>query len=715
MKSSFTAFILFLTISILFTINNLLADNIEIIEQPKSVTECKDKQVTLSVDAQSDENLKLYYQWYKDNKLIPNAITPFLSFESVSYENSGTYFCRIKSENGEGTIDSHPAALYVVIPTSITRQPFDIILSKNFEDSVVVLTFDAHINGMSIEEAISVNEYVNINWYILDGKTNLLLNDNETYYGAKSNNLSIKLTNLKDTTFYFAVIEGKCGIDTTRIARIIKNSDDLILTVQIEDLEACEGNNYSLKSETKTNFNNVKIEYRWYKDGKPLYNMPNLKGIYSEELFFEPILKEDAGKYRLEAQIKDSNMISLSNIVNVKVDRKPEIVCIRIDTITWTDTPTHVGLYLYLKNNTDTVYIDYYKDGNIIDTYKYYGQYSWFVHDNVIMAGILAIERKDINSKYWVVARNNCGIAVSDTLTYPNDLNVFTNRDPWHQYQEKCENESVVFQVDFNKPHSAFTDFQWHNFDDAGFNLLDENIQGWNTNKLTFKKLKKGYEGRYYLVVDYINSGDQNAYISTFFNLKVKVLPIITAQPKNKIVTVGKNETIFLIGVQYNVFDTTFGTLYYMPHLAAKPKEIITLKINENGDFKYIKDVTASDDGYYYASLTNGNCDTVLTDTVKVTVIPSGSTTGVSKISGEKDFSISPNPARDYIEISSLSPTLKRGVDEVSDIQIFDMLGIAVSPTSGRIKEGGKIGISNLSPGIYFIKIGNRVEKFVKI
>ena len=80
MKLSFTAFIIFVTISILFTINILRADNIKIIEQPKSITECQGKHVTLSVDALSDENFKLNYQWYKDNKIIPNANSPFLNF-----------------------------------------------------------------------------------------------------------------------------------------------------------------------------------------------------------------------------------------------------------------------------------------------------------------------------------------------------------------------------------------------------------------------------------------------------------------------------------------------------------------------------------------------------------------------------------------------------------------------------------------------------------
>jgi PKD repeat protein len=81
------------------------------------------------------------------------------------------------------------------------------------------------------------------------------------------------------------------------------------------------------------------------------------------------------------------------------------------------------------------------------------------------------------------------------------------------------------------------------------------------------------------------------------------------------------------------------------------------------------------------------------------------------------EFLIFPNPATEYIEINfdAINPMLKQGVEDVADIKIFDMLGINVSPAGGRIKEGGRIDISNLSPGIYFIKIGNRVEKFVKM
>jgi hypothetical protein len=93
--------------------------------------------------------------------------------------------------------------------------------------------------------------------------------------------------------------------------------------------------------------------------------------------------------------------------------------------------------------------------------------------------------------------------------------------------------------------------------------------------------------------------------------------------------------------------------------------------------------------------------------------------TSVSNEPIQNNISVYPNPSGDYIEISSINPTLKRGVDEGSDIQIFDMLGViqstpdcfAVTPSSG----GQRIDVSFLSSGMYFIKIGNRVEKFVKM
>jgi hypothetical protein len=76
------------------------------------------------------------------------------------------------------------------------------------------------------------------------------------------------------------------------------------------------------------------------------------------------------------------------------------------------------------------------------------------------------------------------------------------------------------------------------------------------------------------------------------------------------------------------------------------------------------------------------------------------------------ELSIFPNPATDYIEIQ---PSEGCQPSEGSEIQIFDMLGVAVLSVEQTPSSVQRLDISNLPPGIYFIKIGNRVEKFVKM
>ncbi len=83
-----------------------------------------------------------------------------------------------------------------------------------------------------------------------------------------------------------------------------------------------------------------------------------------------------------------------------------------------------------------------------------------------------------------------------------------------------------------------------------------------------------------------------------------------------------------------------------------------------------------------------------------------------------EEMSISPNPASDFIEISvgaNGSSPLQ------SDVRIYDVLGEIQTTPSLRDtppwKGGAKarIDVSSLAPGMYFVRIGDRVQKFVKI
>ena len=98
--------------------------------------------------------------------------------------------------------------------------------------------------------------------------------------------------------------------------------------------------------------------------------------------------------------------------------------------------------------------------------------------------------------------------------------------------------------------------------------------------------------------------------------------------------------------------------------------------------------------------------------------LPDGILDVNEEITTNNEISISPNPARDYIEISLDSPSIKRGLGGVS-FEIFNIFGEKISTPSllrnATPQEGNiKIDISNVAPGVYFIKIGDKFEKFVK-
>ncbi len=73
---------------------------------------------------------------------------------------------------------------------------------------------------------------------------------------------------------------------------------------------------------------------------------------------------------------------------------------------------------------------------------------------------------------------------------------------------------------------------------------------------------------------------------------------------------------------------------------------------------------------------------------------------------------IFPNPALDYIEI-----TIHKGSNHgITKIQFYNTLGIEVLSAIVQPMDGNhQINIERFPKGVYFIKIGNRVEKFLKM
>jgi hypothetical protein len=143
-------------------------------------------------------------------------------------------------------------------------------------------------------------------------------------------------------------------------------------------------------------------------------------------------------------------------------------------------------------------------------------------------------------------------------------------------------------------------------------------------------------------------------------------------------------------------------------------------KTDITGKFEFLNiesyktwDITPVNDNFKFSPLkhtvrlVNGDStDLKFTGTPTTSVWESGKDMGIV---------VSPNPARDFITIQfQTSEVLK--TSEVSKVQIFDMLGIEVmSESIHPLTSSHRMNVEKLPAGVYFIRIGSRVEKFVKM
>ncbi|MBX3043296.1 MAG: serine hydrolase [Candidatus Kapabacteria bacterium] len=89
--------------------------------------------------------------------------------------------------------------------------------------------------------------------------------------------------------------------------------------------------------------------------------------------------------------------------------------------------------------------------------------------------------------------------------------------------------------------------------------------------------------------------------------------------------------------------------------------------------------------------------------------------TEMSVYESENNFYVSPNPASDFITIQFSNKGLQPFA-ATEKVQLFDMLGLEVmSVGTGLDLSTQRIDVSHLPAGVYFIRIGDKVEKFVKM
>ena len=723
----------FAIIIIFFAFAIVRAQDIIITDHPQSIKECIRNSASLSVSTYSLSDKVLSFQWYKDNVMITNENTPVLKFPSLQHNQSGTYYCEISNIENE-TIKSNFVSVYVITPTSITKQPDDVYTSMDNEK--IQLSFKAHVSGFVLDDAIQNEEFVSIQWFRVIENINHKLINNETFDGVNSSELSINLRTLPDTSYYFAEIIGKCGIINTRIVSVIKNL--FLVQLEIANLDACEGNNDSIRAQIINPYNH-NLEFQWCKDGKPIFYKENIKGIFSDEIIFNPIFMTDAGKYKLEAKIKEMNYSVFSNEVDVNVGKEPKIVCFRADTLRintddvdkqngrnvvtgWTKD---VRLVIFYEFNTIPIQFDIYREKELIST-LYSNETVWHLGDIHYLN--FDVDRDD-EAKYLVVAHNNCGIVFSDTVSVKTE----NLCDPYNQRQHLCEEERLYFQVDYMNPNKEISlEYYWmHIYDSYGSQIKVPYSAGGlirEKNYLFTENHTERLQGNHHFKIynhsqmglKIKNQVSTSGWESIFCCLDIYLdyIPILNRGPENRTVNYRDKDTLFKISYRNDVPNNMdiYLSIKYLKDLNSAPQDILTTIITDGSTYYYIKDVEMSDDGFYYASAKNYNdCEPVISDTVRVTVIPKGGTTSVSSFESNSGLFIQPNPASEFITIQFQTSEVSE-YPEILKIQIFDMLGMEIMSESIHPMTGShRMNVEKLPAGVYFFRIGNRVEKFVKM
>jgi len=92
---------------------------------------------------------------------------------------------------------------------------------------------------------------------------------------------------------------------------------------------------------------------------------------------------------------------------------------------------------------------------------------------------------------------------------------------------------------------------------------------------------------------------------------------------------------------------------------------------------------------------------------------------GIDENSKNLGLILSPNPATDFLEISLSQPSEGWQPSEGYHIAIYNVFGTKIPPrltSSATPQEGNlRLDVSGLSPGVYFVKVGEKVGKFVKM
>jgi CubicO group peptidase (beta-lactamase class C family) len=392
------------------------------------------------------------------------------------------------------------------------------------------------------------------------------------------------------------------------------------------------------------------------------------------------------------------------------------------------------SLYSYLDEKNSKAFI-LLKDGKIV-LEKYFGTFEkdsvwyWASAGKTLTATLVGIAQQDgllnINDKtsdYLGKGWTSLSEEKEELITIRHQLTMTTGLDYLTEDLDCTEPECLKYKAD------AGTQWFYHN---APYTLLDKvvtNATGKNYNLYFAEKIKAltGMNGAWFKL------GFNNVYFSTARSMaRFGLLMLNKGNWDGEEVIKDKNYVSEMLNTSQNL-NKSYGYLWWLngkdsykvPQLnyefpgalfpaapvdtyAALGKNGQCLHISPSNGIVWVRMGEDSGEALFIAKDFSSQIWEFLNEIMDIE----------TSIADEiNTFSIFPNPASDYIEISINKPSCPDFIGaEGSDIAIYDVLGnIVKSESIHPMTRSHRMNVANLPAGVYFVKVGAQVKKILVV
>ena len=694
----------------------------EILQQTQSVQVCSSEDIYLQVDALG---FNLTYQWFKDGIMLNGERSSLLSITKIRYNQSGVYSCLIMTEGSCNDTVSNPIPVYVATKTEFVHKPNDVQYSVyealKEEKTTGRMTAKIHVNNIEelknikfqwLKDSLCLEPLENGGGYLGWWRCTIRikLEDDARITGSTSQTLQIRDMVWGDRANYYCIATGLCGSDTTR-CYVGENTHFLIKNNFIK-FEGCQGEDVTLKVTVKKFFNG-RLLYQWCKAGNiKIEESEKFIGTQTPELTIKNTdAVMDNNVYYCRVTLIEYNITQHSNEFFVEPFKVPKIALQPHRTVIKDKRNKFYGqtyIDVIVENPIKCLYT-WYRNGKQARKTCWLSDY-WLGRDSCPPPDNAPPPRPAVPEDvgwYKCKIENKCGIIWSDSVYVSWGFNDVA----------ACVGKDAIISVDKLEDNYYY---EWT----KNNNVINESSKYFDTDshELKIKNLNNNDEGFYHCFAVNKSNNSKFEYGQVF--LEVRQPPVILKEFPDEIVNDGLSMRYVAVTA-----SSKGERFYYRLYIDDEPAEPLKEIINNN----HLESTYPFYLGGYNTNLKSGrykyyfknDCGEVWSKEMKIintAYKPGGKPipedeliTAVVFDSDIQSSLIYPNPASDFIEINISNKGLKPFA-EIENVQIFDMLGIEVlSIGTGLDLSTQRINISHLPAGVYYIRIGDKVEKFLKM